>query len=122
MFSRVFIAFIVLMQVSCAQIEQLNEKRDKADTDLTAICQNLPIPENFSAGKLEKTRDIKKVVIFRHFNSTEPCNPAGEHFRRYFIDQGWNKEQMKVTQLGGGMGVLDYEFRKDEYVVSIECE
>jgi hypothetical protein len=122
MFSRVFIAFILSIQISCAQIKELNEKRDKADADLTVICDKLPIPENFSTGKSEKTRDIKKVAIFRRFKSNESCKSAGEHFRNHFIDQGWNKDQMKVTQMWGGMGVLDYEFRKDEYVVSIECE
>jgi hypothetical protein len=122
MFSKVIIAFILLIQISCAQVKELNEKRVKADADLTVICDNLPIPENFSAGKSEKNRDIKKVVLFRHFKSNESCKSAGEHFRNYFIDQGWNKDLMKVTQMGGGMGVLDYEFRQDEYVVSIECE
>jgi hypothetical protein len=122
MFSRAFITFILLLQISCLQIEERNEQRDKADADLTAICQNLPIPESFAAGKSEKTRDIRKVVIFRRFNSNDSCKSAGELFRNYFMDQGWNKDQMKVTQMRGGMGVLDYEFRKDEYVVSVECE
>jgi hypothetical protein len=122
MISKVIIAFILLMQISCARVERLNEKRDQADADLTAICDNLPIPENFSAVGSEKSRDIQKVAIFRKFKSGESCRSAGEHFRRYFISQGWNKDQMRVNQTRGGMTTLDYDFRNGDYVVSVECE
>ena len=103
-------------------IEELSENRIRADADLTVICKNLSIPNNFISLDSTKNQGVKSVVIFRRFKSNSTCESAGEHFRRYFINQRWSKDLMEVEQSSGGMGTLDYNFRNGDYLVSVECE
>jgi hypothetical protein len=122
-FLTVMLVCILLSQVSClSSCQELRERRNKAEADLDDICKNIPIPNDFIAVSSDKSLDIEKVAIFRRFKSNASCEVARKHFFTYFIDKGWNREQMKVEQTRGGMESLDFIFRNDDRVVWVACQ
>lgn len=121
-FYRCLIACILLSQISCAYFKELRAHRNKAEADLDAICKNIPIPSDFVEADSEKSLDIEKVAIFKNYRSYSTCDVVGEHFRNYFIEKGWNREQIKVRQSRGGMETLDFDFRDGEYLISVACQ
>src|SRR5687767_14674553 len=119
-FLRCLFICIFLSQVSCfSNFQELREQRDKAETDLEAICKNIPIRSDFTEVDSEKTLHIRKVVIFTNYKSDATCKAVGEHFRNYFIGESWDSNRMQVRQSRGGMKTLDFDIRNDEYLISV---
>lgn len=113
-----FVSCLLLGPVSCVRREQL----EKARTDLEKICKNLPVPPDLIETGSEKTVDVAKVVFFRRFKTRSKCEPAGKFFRDHFLGMGWDEKQMTSEISGGGMKTLDFDFRNEEYLVSVECQ
>lgn len=114
--------FVFFSQLCCYYFEELRERRNKAETDLDFVCKNIPIPIDYIAVSSDKSLDIDKAVVTRRFKSKVSCELARNHFFTYFIDMGWNREQMEVEQSRGGMDSLDFIFRNDDYVIWIWCQ
>jgi hypothetical protein len=114
--------FILLTQISCSYFQELKEERKKAESELTVICKNILIPSDFVEIDSEKHLDVSKVAIFKSYKSTSTCKVAEEHFRKYFIGEGWDPNQMQVRQRRGGMKMINFDFRNREYLVSVECQ
>ena len=121
-FFRLVLAFVLLSQVSCSLFQEMRERRDKAEAELEVICKNIPIPNDYKAVSSDKSLDLGKVAIFRRFRSNASCEAARKHFFTYFLDKGWNREQMEVEQTRGGMESLDFIFRNDDRVVWVACQ
>jgi hypothetical protein len=115
--------FILLIQTACSsRLFATREERNKAEADLDSICNRLSVPDKFTYINSEKHLDIGKVAIFKKYKAEMSCKDAGEHFRNYFLEQGWNREQMSERVSKGGMSTIDFDFRNNDYLVSIACE
>jgi hypothetical protein len=113
---------IILSQLSCSYFQGLRERRNKAEAELEAICDKIPIPNNFVAVSSDKTLDVGKVAIFRRFSTSASCEAARQGFFTHFLNEGWSPNQMEIEQSRGGMKSLDFIFRNNDYVVWVACQ
>ena len=115
------LAFVCLGLVAC-DLEAENVRKENAETDLKAICDKLYLPDGTAWPCTEITRDISKVVVWKRYTSDKSCEAIGKHFRDRFVENGWDPNLMSVGESGGGLATTDFDFRKDDYLVSVECE
>jgi hypothetical protein len=127
LFTTWFVCSVSLLGVffcstSCSYFRELQLRGNKAEVDLDTICKKMPPPQDFIETDSNKTVDIAKVAFFKHYKSRSACKIIGNHYRDYFLREGWDKDRMKEEQSGGGMRTLDFIFRDGEYVVWVECQ
>ncbi len=107
------IAVLVWCSFSCDLSEE-TEKRRIAEADLKLICEPISVPDAASLG-METHRDFRKIVIFKKYRSASSCDAVGRHFTKYFTELGWDPTRMTTVRSA-------FDFRKDDYLVSVECE
>jgi len=121
MFRSGFIIALITAFV-CIGCQGTIDRRDAAEVDLTKICKELPLPPRLVSLRSRTTRDLSKVAIFRDMVTDSECADIGDHFTKYFISKDWDKSRMKTALEGGGMKSMEYSYRDNEYLVSVECE
>lgn len=117
-----FLLWLVLTQTACQYLQEQKAQREKVQADLAAICEKIRLPDNFSPTDSTKNTDVSRIIFFRNFKSVSACDDIGRHFQNYFIEIGWDRGRMETRLTRGGMETLDFDFRHDDYLISVECQ
>lgn len=123
LFPKTLMVLALITQViGFSSCQKLDTSKNKTLVELESICENIPIPNNYTFVNSEKSVDIGKVAVFKNFKSNDSCENTKEHFFNYFINSGWDRNRMEVEQTRGGMITLDFTFRTKNYVVNVSCQ
>ena len=80
----------------------------------------MAIPDYLTETDSSTTIDLGKVVYFKIYRSNAKCESAGQF--SYFLAQGWDKDRMTPRINKGGMKTISFDFRRDDYLVNVECQ
>lgn len=114
--------FTAFAQISCWNWKEISQRTEKAVQEVEVLQKRTPLPEEFVQESSEKTTRFGYVTNIDHYRTTDDCGSVGGHFRRYFIDEGWDPKLMSVEDVGGGMKTRDFVFVNGEIRVTVACQ